>query len=412
MSAVLTGRSRAALAVVMSVLVVFSGGGGAAFAAVPAYTYTVGPPIAVEGGAFGAAVDPGTHSIYVTNVYGASVSVIDGLTKTVTTTIGVGSYPYGVAVDPVTHTVYVTNYGDDTVSVINSVSKTVTATVAVGNSPGGVAVDTDTHTAYVTSDDGGTVSVIDGASSTVTDTVTVNVRLLGVAVDPGTHTAYVAGFTSSTVSVITQSSLQGQTISFTSAAPSNPVQGGTYTVSATGGGSGNPVTFTIDASSTPGACTVTNQPSSTGTVAFTGVGTCVVNADQAAGASYAAAPRVQQTLTVGPAAPSTVTATSGSAQTAPSMQPFPARLVATVTDQYANPVPGAKVTFTVTSRSATFRTRYAVTVTTTSSGAATSPVLTAGRTAGPVTVTATSGPGSATFTETVTCTGSNVRSCR
>jgi hypothetical protein len=53
-----------------------------------------------------------------------------------------------------------------------------------------------------------------------------------------------------------------------------------------------------------------------------------------------------------------------------------------------------------------------VTVTTNSSGTATSPVLTAGRTAGPVTVTATSGPGSATFTETVTCPSSLARSCR
>ena len=105
-----------------------------------------------------------------------------------------------------------------------------------------------------------------------------------------------------------------------------------------------------------------------------------------------------------------MTATSGSAQTTALEQPFPARLVATVTDQYANPVPGAMVRFTVTSRSATFRTRYAVTVTTNSSGTATTPVLTAGRTAG--TVTVTSGPGSATFTETVTCPGSLVRSCR
>jgi hypothetical protein len=103
-----------------------------------------------------------------------------------------------------------------------------------------------------------------------------------------------------------------------------------------------------------------------------------------------------------------VTATSGSAQTTASEQPFPARLVATVTDQYANPVPGAMVRFTVTSRSATFRTRYPVTVTTNSSGTATTPVLTAGT----VTVTATSGPGSATFTETVTCPSSLVRSCR
>ena len=36
-----------------------------------------------------------------------------------------------------------------------------------------------------------------------------------------------------------------QTITFTSTPPASPAHGSTYTVSATGGGSGNPVTFGI-----------------------------------------------------------------------------------------------------------------------------------------------------------------------
>jgi DNA-binding beta-propeller fold protein YncE len=45
--------------------------------------------------------------------------VIDGSrTVTVTATVPVGKDPYGVAVDPDTHTVYVTNRDDGTVSVI------------------------------------------------------------------------------------------------------------------------------------------------------------------------------------------------------------------------------------------------------------------------------------------------------
>ena len=71
------------------------------------------------------------------------------------------------------------------------------------------------------------------------------------------------------------------------------------------GASGNPVTFSIDPSSTSGACSLTGS-----TVSFTGIGTCVIDAGQAGNNSYTAAPQVQQTFTIGPA-PLTVTASSG-----------------------------------------------------------------------------------------------------
>lgn len=46
---------------------------------------------------------------------------------------------------------------------------------------------------------------------------------------------------------------------------------------ASGGASGNPVVFSIDGSSGAGVCSI-----SSGTVSFTGVGTCVIDAEQAA----------------------------------------------------------------------------------------------------------------------------------
>jgi large repetitive protein len=88
--------------------------------------------------------------------------------------------------------------------------------------------------------------------------------------------------------------LATQSIAFTSTPPATPAVGDTYTVTATGGGSGNPVIFSVDGSSTPGACTV----SAAGLVHFTGSGTCVVDADQAGDANYAAAPRVSQSVKV------------------------------------------------------------------------------------------------------------------
>jgi uncharacterized repeat protein (TIGR01451 family) len=88
--------------------------------------------------------------------------------------------------------------------------------------------------------------------------------------------------------------LTAQAISFTSTPPSPAVAGGSYTPAAAGGASGNPVTFSIDASSTPGACSI----SSSGVVSFTAAGTCTLDANQASSGGYAAAPQAQQVITV------------------------------------------------------------------------------------------------------------------
>ena len=118
---------------------------------------------------------------------------------------------------------------------------------------------------------------------------------------PGTGHAYYLQLSSATTLA---SSLEGlldvlpgttpQAVAFTST-PASPAVGSTYAPAATGGGSGNPVTFSIDPSSTSG-CT---YDWTTGLVTFTApTGTCVINADQGGTTVYAAAPRVRQTVTV------------------------------------------------------------------------------------------------------------------
>ncbi len=88
--------------------------------------------------------------------------------------------------------------------------------------------------------------------------------------------------------------LGSQAITFTSTAPAAAVVAGpTYTPTATGGASGNPVTFTIDASAAS-VCSI-----NLGVVSFTAVGTCTINADQAGNTNYNAAPQVQQSFAVG-----------------------------------------------------------------------------------------------------------------
>ena len=78
------------------------------------------------------------------------------------------------------------------------------------------------------------------------------------------------------------------------ATPAAPVYSdGSFTVSATGGGSGNPVTFSIDAGSAS-VCSAGGTNGSTITILATGA--CTVLADQAGDAFYSAAP--QQSLIV------------------------------------------------------------------------------------------------------------------
>jgi hypothetical protein len=97
---------------------------------------------------------------------------------------------------------------------------------------------------------------------------------------------------------------QPQTITFTSEAPTSATVGGpTYTVKATGGASGNPVTFTIDAASAS-VCTLSGA-----TVSFIGAGTCTIDANQEGNANYNAAPQAQQSFPVGKGS-QTITITS------------------------------------------------------------------------------------------------------
>ena len=92
---------------------------------------------------------------------------------------------------------------------------------------------------------------------------------------------------------VQQAAQTAQAINFTQpTAPATYSSGITVSLSATGGASGNPVVFTLDASST-GAGTISGS-----TLTVTGAGTFVIDANQAGNSSYAAAPQVQQTIVI------------------------------------------------------------------------------------------------------------------
>ena len=133
------------------------------------------------------------------------------------------------------------------------------------------------------------------ASSPAQGTLSVNLPITapGNAVQPAALTASASLNIHSTV----------QTITF--AAPSTQTYGtAPITLAATGGDSGNPVTFSLDPTSTPGAATLSGS-----TLTITGVGMIVIDANQAAGSGYTAAAQVQQSVQVN-AASLTITASS------------------------------------------------------------------------------------------------------
>jgi hypothetical protein len=105
--------------------------------------------------------------------------------------------------------------------------------------------------------------------------------------------------------ITTGPSLEAQAITFTSTPPVPAVVGGpVYEAEATGGGSGNPVTLTID----PSAASVCSISGSL--VDFISPGRCVIDANQAGNTSYSAAAQLQQLFTVRPPPPTITSADS------------------------------------------------------------------------------------------------------
>jgi YVTN family beta-propeller protein len=227
----------------------------------------------------------GTH-VWVTNAGGNTVTELNASTGAVVGTIAVGSEPFGVSSDG-TH-VWVANAGGNTVTELDASTGAVVNTIGVGSGPRGVSSDgTDVWVANLNDN---TVTELNASTGAVVGTITVGSEPLGVSSD-GTH-VWVTNVGNKSVTEIAVKS--PDVVGFTSTNPTPVVVGGTsYTPTASGGGSTSPVIISLDASST--GCSVNGG----GTVTFTSVGTCVIDANQAGDANYTAASEVQQSITVG-----------------------------------------------------------------------------------------------------------------
>jgi len=114
------------------------------------------------------------------------------------------------------------------------------------------------------------------------------------------------------VSLTVGTSLASQSITITSAIPAAQAYNTSFSVSATGGGSGNAVSFALDASSTACSIGAVANASGTFTAAITmtsGTGNCVVDLNQSGNANYSAATQVQVSVAAAKADQTTLTVT-------------------------------------------------------------------------------------------------------
>ena len=264
-------------------------------------TDTVAATITVGSNPQSVAINPAGTFAYVTNSASGTVSKINLATDTVAATITVGSNPQSVAINPAGTFAYVANDSSGTVSKINLATDAVAATITVGSNPWAVAINPAGTFAYVTNSASNTVSKINLATDTVATTITGLFFPASVAINPAGTFAYVTNFLATTVSKIAITATDPQSITFTTIgravvpAPLTQLFGTKSVTVVASASSGLSVSFS---SSTPTVCTVTGS-----TVTMLTLGDCTINANQAGGSGWDAAPQVSQTFTILPSPP-------------------------------------------------------------------------------------------------------------
>ena len=145
------------------------------------------------------ALNPVLNLLYVP--YGTSqIGVVNAWTSSIVTTTTFGSDTVGAAANPFTGKVFITDREISSTSAtgVLTANGKVAATVTVGDDPLGVDVDPITNLAFVASTAEDQIDVINGSNNTLTTTVT-GVPARYVAVNIGTQTVYVSGTVGVTV---------------------------------------------------------------------------------------------------------------------------------------------------------------------------------------------------------------------
>jgi len=225
-----------------------------------------------------------TTALVGAQVYGASQAAdtnFNAVAKTTATSITVGKASSTLS-GPVTQPVTVV-YGNATTITINVAGQYSGTGIATPGGSIGYTLNGTSSTAPITA-----------GVATIPVPNTLGVKSYNVAVTYAGDGNYAAA---TGINVFLQVTPAAQTINFT--APATPVTFGAspVTLVATGGASGNLVTFSIVSGSAFGTLSGTNNS----TLTYTGAGTIVIAANQAASTDYAAATQVTQTVVVNPA---------------------------------------------------------------------------------------------------------------
>ena len=173
---------------------------------------------------------------------------------------------------------------------VNQASQTITFTT---NAPS-EAADTSSFTVAATASSGLTVSFSVGGGSVctlsgATYTMTSGTGNCYVVASQSGNSNYLAAIP---VTETVHAGLLAQAITFSTNAPSSATYNTSFSVAATGGASGNAVTFTA-----AGVCGITAGGSNSATYTMnSGTGTCSVIANQAGNGNYTAAPTVTKTV--------------------------------------------------------------------------------------------------------------------
>jgi uncharacterized repeat protein (TIGR01451 family) len=265
---------------------------GVGASATLSYTETTDGPSALESDASSASASSDQSTTPATTT--AAVDVIPAADLTISVTDGIDNIAPGASD---TYTITLTNHGPSAATnatVVDTLNSGFTALFATSSVGGTTFSNLGTNQFSWSGIDlasGGTAtfSLMGTAAPTLTSG-SAFVDIASVVLPPGQVDTDVSmnGVDSDTVIPVPQA------ISFTP--PALGVVGQSATLSATGGGSGNPVVFSVDAASGTGVCSATGTD---GTVLdYTQAGTCVIDANQAGNASYAAAPPLTASIVV------------------------------------------------------------------------------------------------------------------
>jgi hypothetical protein len=205
--------------------------------------------------------------------------------------------PSGISSDG-TH-VWVANYYSPSVTELDASTGALVQVIS-GNTLAGFdysnGISSDGTDVWVTDSFANSVAELDASTGALVQVISGESSGFERPIDissEGTH-VWVTNYNGNDVTELSTVSLEQQTITFASLSPTDAFVGGpTYSVSATGGASGNPVAFSIDSSATY-VCSISGS-----TVGFIGPGTCTIDANQAGNNDYAAASPVQQSFSVG-----------------------------------------------------------------------------------------------------------------